>query len=288
MRVEANISVNMGTKVEVKNINSFKAVQGAIEYELKRQEELLESGGAVVQETRGWDDAKSRTFSQRLKENAHDYRYFPEPDLPPLDLAHFDLKQLKLEIPELPLAKRQRFVKQYGLTPEMAELLVLDRRMGEFFEESVSELAADNNANLPEKTKLLVNYLTSDLAGLMIAKEAKFETMKIDPENFADLIEMISTGKINSRVAKDVLAKMFDTGMDPNAIVEEGGLTQVSDTDALRAVALKVIAENPKAIEDYKKGKEAAIMFLVGKSMAALKGRGNPEVLKKIIKENIL
>ncbi len=288
MRVEANISLNMGTKVEVKNINSFKAVEGAINYEIKRQEEVIESGGKVVQETRGWDDVHNKTVSQRAKENAHEYRYFPEPDLPPLDLMHFDLKQLKLEIPELPLAKRQRFVKQYGLTPEMAELLVLDRRMGEYFEESVSELAEDNNENLPEKTKLLVNYLTSDLAGLMIAKEISWDALKVDPENFADLIQMIAGGKINSRVAKDVLAKMFETGLDPNDIVEEGGLTQVSDVDALRAIVLKIIAENPKAIEDYKKGKEAALQFLVGKSMAALKGRGNPEVLKKVIKENIL
>ncbi len=288
MRVEANISLNMGTKVEVKNINSFKAAEGAIKYELKRQEEVLESGGKITQETRGWDDAHNRTVSQRIKEDAHDYRYFPEPDLPPLDLAHFDLKQLKLEIPELPLAKRQRFVKEYNLTPEMAELLVTDRKMGEFFEEAASELAADDSKNIGEKTKLLVNYLTSDLAGLLMAKETSLEEIKIDPENFADLIELIATGKINSRVAKDVLAKMFETGLDPNAIVQEGGLTQVSDEGALVEVAKKIIAANPNAIADYKKGKENAIMFLVGKCMAELKGRGNPELLRKVIKENIV
>ncbi len=288
MRVEANISLNMGTKVEVKNINSFKAVQGAIEYETKRQEEVLESGDKIIQETRGWDDVHSKTVSQRIKEDAHDYRYFPEPDLPPLDLAHFDLKQIKLDIPELPQAKRQRFLKEYGISADQAELLVLDRRMGKFFEEAVSEMTADNKENTAEKTKLLANYLISDLSGLMTVKEVTFEAMKVDPENFADLIEMISAGKINSRVAKDVLVKMLETGMDPGVIVAEGGLTQVSDEGALKETVVKIISENPKAVEDLKKGKEAALQFLVGKSMAALKGRGNPEILKKVIKENIL
>ncbi len=288
MRVEANVSLNMGTKVEVKNIASFKAAQAAIEYEIKRQEEVLESGGKIIQETRGWDDKHSRTVSQRLKEEAHDYRYFPEPDLPPLDLAAFDFKTLKLAIPELPAAKRQRFVKEYGLPAEQAEVLIGDRATAEYFEESVSELETETEQGVGDKIKLLANYLTTDLRALMSENEVGFAELKIDPENFADLIEFISAGKVSSRTAKDVLAKMFETGLDPRAIVEEGGLTQVSDVEALRAAVLAVIAANPDAVADYKKGKENAIQFLVGKAMAELKGRGNPEVLRKLIKENIL
>lgn len=292
MRIEANISISssdvMGTKVEVKNINSFKAVHDAIEYETKRQEEVLESGGKVVQETRGWDDVHKKTVSQRLKEEAHDYRYFPEPDLPPLDMSKFDLKQIKLEIPELPAAKRQRFIKEFNLSPDQVEFLIANRAEAQFFEESISELAADDNKNLGEKIKLLANYFTSDLRGLMTEKAAIVGELKIDPENFADLIELVYTSKINSRVAKDVLLKMFETGMDPLAIVEEGGLAQVSDEGKLKEVAQKTIEANPAAVADYKKGKSNALQFLVGKAMAQLKGSGNPQVLQEIFKRLII
>ncbi len=292
MRIEANISISsskaMGTKVEVKNINSFKAVHDAIEYEITRQGELLESGGKVVQETRGWDDVNKKTVSQRLKEEAHDYRYFPEPDLPPLDMSSFDLKKIKLEIPELPQAKKQRFVKEYGLSPDQVEFLIENRPSARFFEESVSELAADDDKNLGAKVKLLANYLTSDLRGLMVENEISIEEMKIDPENFADLVELIHTGKINSRVAKDVLLKMFETGLDPSVIIEEGGLSQISDEGKLKEVAGRVIAANPAAIADYKKGKSNALQFLVGKAMAELKGSGNPRVLQEVFKKLII
>lgn len=275
----------LGTKVEVKNINSFKAVQGAIEYEIKRQAEVLESGGKVVQETRGWDDVHNKTVSQRLKEEAHDYRYFPEPDLPPLDMSGFDLKKIKLEVPELPQTKRQRFAKEYGLAPDQIEFLIEDRSSARFFEEAVSELAADDNKNIGEKVKLLANYLTSDLRGLTAENEMSLEEIKIDPENFADLIELIATDKISSRTAKDVLKKMFDTGMDPAAIVEDEGLSQVSDEGKLNEVAKKIIAANPAAVADYKKGKENALQFLFGKAMAELRGSGNPAALKEILKK---
>ncbi|TSC88892.1 MAG: aspartyl-tRNA(Asn)/glutamyl-tRNA (Gln) amidotransferase subunit B [Parcubacteria group bacterium Gr01-1014_3] len=295
MRVEANVSISsgstLGTKVEVKNINSFKAVQGAIDYEIKRQEEVLESGGKVVQETRGWDDVHNKTVSQRLKESAHDYRYFPEPDLPPLDMSHFDLKSLKLDIPELPSAKRLRFAKEFGLKSEQADILAADRAMAEYFEEAVSELAADlpatagDSAKLPEKTQLLYNYLTSDLRGIMSQTDTSFSNLKIDPENFADLVELIANDKLSSRGAKNVLAKMSETGLDPSAVMEQENLGQVSDEGSIRPTAEQVLTENPKAIEDYKKGKMNALQFLVGKTMAALKGRGNPEVIRKILQE---
>ncbi len=285
MRVEANISLNMGTKVEVKNINSFRAVFGAINYELKRQEEVLTSGGKIIQETRGWDDARNVTVSQRIKEEAHDYRYFPEPDIPPLDLSGFNLKQLKLEIPELPHAKRLRFVKEFGLTPEQAEVLVMDRAMGEFFEETISELAEEDGADISEKTKLAFNYLTSDLRGLLLEREMTLDECKVDPENFADLIILVHKKEVSSRGAKDILVKMLETGLDPREIMRSENLTQVSDESALRPMAERIVSENPKAVEDFRKGKSNALQFLVGKAMAGLKGSGNPTVLQKIFRD---
>ncbi|MDP1719206.1 MAG: Asp-tRNA(Asn)/Glu-tRNA(Gln) amidotransferase subunit GatB [bacterium] len=283
-RTDSNESV-LGTKVEVKNINSFKAVQGAIEYELKRQEELIKSGGKVIQETRGWDDAKRSTFSQRIKEEAHDYRYFPEPDIPPLDMSAFDLKKLKLEIPELPHAKRLRFVKEYGLLPEQAELLVINRDGAQFFEETISELAEEEGGANPEAIKLAFNYLTSDLWGQLSEKEISLAECKVDPENFADLIVLIYKKEISSRAAKDILAKMLETGLDPREIMKSENLAQVSDEFSLRPLAEKIVSENPKAVEDFKKGKSNALQFLVGKAMAALKGGGNPTVLQKIFSD---
>jgi len=283
MRVEANVSIRpegqkeYGTKVEVKNINSFKAVHDAIEYELKRQEEHVKEGKKVVQETRGWDDVKKITVSQRLKESAHDYRYFPDPDLPPLDMSKFDLGALKLAIPELPKEKRARFVKEFGLNAEQAEVLIQDQDAAEFFEETVSELGSQH-------VLLAFNYLTSDLFGLLIKAGINIKEAKITPENFAELVEMVGIDKISSRIAKDVLAKMFGTNEDPSDIIEKENLGQVSDTSQLEEVVKKVIAENPNAVADFKKGKANATQFLIGKSMAALKGRGNPGALQEIVK----
>jgi len=297
MRVEANMSVRqatsnkeqgnakLGTKVEVKNINSFKAVYGAIEYEIKRQTEAIENGEKVIQETRGWDDATQATVSQRKKESAHDYRYFPEPDLPPLDLAKFNLTELKTAIPELPQEKRIRFAKEFALAPEKIEVLVSDRRMAEFFEESVSELALEDNKHLPKEIELLSNYLTSDLRGLMIEAGIGFNAEKISPEHFADLIEFISHNRVSSRGAKDILKKMFETGLDPHAILKESDMEQISDTTALKTMAEQILIANPNAVKDYKSGKLNALQFLIGKAMAELKGKGNPGVLQEIFKD---
>jgi len=299
MRVEANVSlrqatsdigqgeVKLGTKVEVKNINSFKAVHDAIEYEIKRQAEILDGGGKVKQETRGWDDVKKITVSQRSKEEAHDYRYFPEPDLPPLDLSKFDLTSLKREIPELPQAKRLRFEKQYNLKPEKAEVLISDMRAAQFFEETASELQAEDNENLPTEIQLIFNYLTSDLRGLMAEDGLDFDEIKVTPENFADLVELISHGKLSSRSAKDILRKMYETGSDPHEILKSEGLEQVSGLGELTVLAQKIIDANPAAVADYKKGKMQALQFLVGKAMGELKGKGNPQVLQKIFKEEL-
>ena len=292
MRVEANISISknseLGVKVEIKNLNSFRAVQEAIDYEIKRQAEALENGEKIIQETRGWDEIKKKTEHQRLKEESHDYRYFPEPDLPPLNLSEFDLKKIKIEIPELPAEKRERFKKEYSLKPEQAEILIQEQDLSKYFEESASEFLEEaGDKNKKENIKLLFNYLSSDLKGLMNEQGIAIKDLKITPENFADLMVLIVKGKISSRVAKDVLRKMNDSGLDPREIVKEKGLEQVFDEDEIKKVIIEVIDKNQKAAEDYKKGKENVLQFLIGQAMAKLKGRGNPEILKKIFKEII-
>ncbi|MDP3696817.1 MAG: Asp-tRNA(Asn)/Glu-tRNA(Gln) amidotransferase subunit GatB, partial [Candidatus Taylorbacteria bacterium] len=284
MRVEANISVSktseLGTKVEVKNINSFSAVQNTIAYETKRQIEVLESGGKVIQETRGWNESKSITFSQRVKENAHDYRYIPEPDLPPLEMNAETIEKLRLEVPELPAAKRERFMKEYGLVLEQVNILVNGRDLAEFYEESVSEAERAT-------PQLIFNYLTSDMLGMANAQNINIRESKVNPENFADLVDLIQDGILNSRSAKNVLVKMWETGADPSVVIKEENLTQVTDKEELKSVILKVIEANPKAIEDYKKGKGNTLQFLIGKAMAELRGRGNPEQLKKLFEDHL-
>ena len=310
-------SASLGTKVEIKNLNSFRAVQEAIDYEIKRQIEVLEKGEKVKQETRGWDDIKKRTVSQRIKEEAHDYRYFPEPDLPILLLrpseseaealqngaprsfarsekggvAAFDLEKLKIEIPELPNQKRLRFSQEYGLLANQIEILIEDKDLAQYFEESVSELDMDLcglEADSRKKAiQLLYNYLTSDIRGLMNEQKMTIKELNITPENLADLIVLILKGEISSRLAKDILKEMFLTGLDPKQIIQEKGLKQISDGELLKQIVEEVIKENPKAVDDYKKGKENALQFLIGQAMRKSKGQGNPDIFRNILKANL-
>ncbi len=289
MRVEANISVSknseMGTKVEVKNLNSFRAVQDAVDYEIKRQEEILEKGEKVIHETRGWDEKKGITVSQRAKEEAHDYRYFPEPDLPIMDISKFDLGGLRAEIPELPQQKRERFIKEYGLKSDQIEIFIQDHDLANYFEESVSELGEElGGANKKgEAINTLFNYLTSDIKGLTNELEIGINLLNIAPENFADLIVLIIKGEISSRIAKDLIREMHKSGVDPRQIIKEKVWNQVFDEAEIEKIIQEVINENPSAVEDYKKGKQNIIQFLIGKAMAKLKGRGNPEKLKELL-----
>ena len=284
MRVEANISLDMGTKVEVKNINSFKAVHDAIEYELKRQEKALEEGHKIIQETRGWDDKKGVTLSQRSKESAHDYRYFPEPDLPPLDLKEWDLEKIKAEIPELPEAKTRRFVQEFGLPQEQVWTLVSDKARADYFEEAVSELKALSSKADPQ---ILFNYFLSDLMGIMKEKKADLGDLKIAPEHFAHLVAMIQEGKLSSRLAKDLLLKMFETGEDPETLMNQSGLKLVSDEFELRGVIKGIIEKNPKPVADYKKGKATALQFLIGQAMAGTKGQADPGKLREMFEKEL-
>ncbi len=284
MRIEANISLSvseeMGTKVEVKNINSFKAVFGVIQYEIERQEKILREGKTVVQETRGWDDVKKITVSQRLKEESYGYRYFPEPDLPPLDLKDFDIQGLKEGLPELPETKRNRFVKEFSLSREQVGILIEDKPTADFFESAASELKIYKPQT--NSYNLIHNYLISDLRGLMNEKSISFEDLKITPEHLAHLVALIAENKLSSRLAKDILLKMFETGLDPEQIIKEENLASVSNENELETIVREVILENPNAVSDFKKGKITSLQFLIGKAMAKTKGQASPDILQKL------
>ncbi len=294
MRIEANISIapegagKLGTKVEVKNINSFKAVHDAIEFEIGRQSKLLDEGKKVVQETRGWDDMRNVTVSQRIKEEANDYRYFPEPDLPPMNLLSgpdtFDLKKIKSEIPELPDEKRNRFGVEYGLGKDIVETLVAEKELADWFEEAASELKEKTEKS---DVQLLANYLTSDLKGLMKTRSVSIDEIKIKPEHLAHLVFLIQNGKLTSRLAKGMLAKMFETGDDPESLAKSEGMETLSDEGELQKIVGEVIAKNEKSVADYKKGKQNALQFLVGQVMAKTKGKAEPGLTKKILEAEL-
>ncbi len=292
MRADANVSLSaqagkLGTRAEVKNLNSFNSVLQAIRYEIQRQTEILDRGETVHQETRGWDDVKQKTVGQRSKEHAHDYRYFPEPDLPPMNIAEaFNVDDLKRHLPELPRARQARFVKEYGLSEKQAALLIETKELGEYFEAAYSELATRDEKTTAKIDKrpeeLLFNYLTSDLAGLLNESGKTLAESKVDPNELAALVDMICDGKIGSRQAKDILRKMAETGENAETILNAEGLHTVSDESELLAVVEGVIAEHAQAAADYKAGKQASMQFLIGQAMKKLKGRGDPTTLREL------
>lgn len=292
MRVEANISVSdteeLGTKVEVKNLNSFRAVQKAIEFETERHIKLLENGEKVVQETRGWDEKKEITFSQRVKEESHDYRYFPDPDLPKLRLSEipeFSRETLEESMPELPWQKRERLAEEFGIKEEDIEMYVRDRDFSKFFEEVSQALEGEKDL-----VKLASNYIASDVAGLAKANKegvSSWLSEKDSAQAFAKMISMAKEGKISSRGAKDILAILVSEGGDPEKIAESKNLLQKSDEGELKTVVEKIIEENPKVVEEYKGGKESVLQFLVGQGMKETKGSANPGVLKKLLEEGM-
>ena len=285
MRVEANISISsdgtFGTKVEVKNLNSFKSVEGAIAYEVKRQAEVLERGEKVVQETRGWDEAKGKTFSQRVKESANDYRYFPDPDLPKLQLdalEEFSLSRIGLDMPELPEKKREKYG-HIGLTIEQIEIIISDIRVDKFFNDVL--VHAGNADSVP---RLLANYLITDLLPQVSASQV---ILSFSAENFAKLIVMVSDDKITSRVAKDLLTEVVIGGKNPEVLTAERGLLQNSSNEAILKIVEEIVAHNPTVVADYKSGKESALQFLVGQGMKLSRGSANPKMLIDLIKKHL-
>ncbi len=292
MRAEVNISLRpegaekFGTKVEIKNLNSFRSVEKSIDYEIERQTKALESGEKIIQETRGWDDAKGITVSQREKEEAHDYRYFPEPDLPTLELDRDFVSSVKKEMPELPQQKRKRFATEYFLDEKAIEVFVLNKDLSEYLEKIVSEF--ESRISLKEVRALIktaANYLITDLQGLLQGAVFVEKNCKITPENFAEFITMIQSGKISSKIAKMVLEEMFKTGADPEHIIEEKGISQISDEGEIEAAAKAVIDKNSKAVEEYKKGKTAVLQFLVGQVMAQTSGRAEPNAVQQMLQK---
>lgn len=300
MRCEVNISLHKegeeklsGTKVEVKNINSFKFVEKAINFEIARQAEVLDEGEKVVQETRGWDSVKNETVSQRKKESAHDYRYFPEPDIPPMEFTKEYFQELKMKLPELPDAKAKRFYEQYALSEESVLVLVSEKGIANYFEKVVSEVeektASKEISSEKEKVfKLAANYILTELRKHLIDNSEDISDIKITPENYAELVGIVADGKINSSAAQVVLLEMYKTGGDPSQIIDEKNLSQVSDTGELESVVEKVVSDNPKSVEDYKAGKENAIKFLMGQVMKETQGKANPQVVMEILKSKLV
>jgi aspartyl-tRNA(Asn)/glutamyl-tRNA(Gln) amidotransferase subunit B len=300
MRCEVNISLRekgteaFGTKVEIKNLNSFRVVEQAIAYEIIRQSEVLNQGGEVIQETRGWDDAKAITFSQRKKENANDYRYFVEPDIPPFETAEIIADALSIQA-ELPIAKRQRFASQYNLPNQQIDILVKNKALADYFEQIISELEAwikAENKQLSEAEnskliKLSANYLLTELIKHYADKNLSFKQSPITAENYAEFIKIVFSGEVSSTGAQTLLLKMLETGSDPSEIVEAEGLKQVSDTGALQQIVNQVISEQSKVVDDYKNGNENVLQFLIGQVMRYSKGSANPQVARQILHDTI-
>jgi len=296
MRIEPNISISqdgvMGTKVEVKNLNSFRSVEKALNFEIARQVEAIKNKEKIVQETRGWDDVKGITYSQRSKEEAHDYRYFPEPDLPPMEFSKTHINRLKLEVPELPRDKFLRLKEQYFLSNDKAQILVSDIDLGNYFEAMISEVIHWAGASKIDKEgtrkaiQIAINYLTSDGVGLLKGKDFNKESFPITPENFAEFAIILYEKNFNSKMAKTLLEKMFVTKKDPSEIIEEEGLDEIiEDEGEIDNIAKKIIGENKAVVEDYKKGKQNALQFLIGQMMKETKGKINPQLAGQILQK---
>jgi len=299
MRIEANVSLGrvddkgnlvLGTKVEIKNLNSFKSVERAINYEVERQLRLLEENKKVIQETRGWNGSKEATVFQRAKEEAHDYRYFPEPDLPPLTLESEFIENIKSSLPELPWQKRERFKKEYNLNPKEADVLIKNKDLGEYFEKIISEI--DNWIKVekidfekwPEILKIAKNYLFSDFLGLCRGQFTE-EKCLITPENFAEFVLLVFQNKYPSKLAKAILGRMFETGKDPSRIIEEEKIRLIGDEKVIIKIVKEVIEENPQAVRDFKGGKVNALQFLIGQVMNKTQGRLTPDLARKFLED---
>jgi len=333
MRVEVNISLRdeqqetsnkFGIKVEIKNLNSIKFAADAVDYEISRQKEILEAGEKVKQETRGWNENKKQTFSQRSKEEAHDYRYFPEPDLPPLYVVStksqisnhksqiqnrsepFIIEDIRAEMVELPQQRRERFKKRYNLPDRDIEILTVNKQLGDYYEHVASELDAAARdyhkkmgrvgeepveKHVTEKLhSLAANYMITEFPMLMSAWAGEInelEGFRIEPEALAELMVLVFHKELSSTGAKAVLKEMAETGLHPEQIMKEKDLGQVSDTRELQKAVEKIISDNPKAAEDFKAGREASLKFLIGMAMRETKGKANPQVVEQMLKNMI-
>jgi aspartyl-tRNA(Asn)/glutamyl-tRNA(Gln) amidotransferase subunit B len=284
LRCDANISIRpvgsaaFGTKVELKNMNSFKAVYRGIDYEINRQEKLLREGGVIVQETRHWDAANNVTISLRSKEEAHDYRYFPEPDLVPMSLTEEWIDKIRKELPELPDRRKLRFMNSYNLSSSDAETLINPKELGDYFEECML---------MYPDSKTVFNWIMGELSYHLNTANLTFDKSPVSPSKLIGLLKLIDSGTISGKMAKEVFEVMFSSGRGAEEIIEEKGLTQIVDQTAIEAVIDEVIKENPKIVEEYKSGKERVFGFLVGQVMKKTRGQANPKLANDLLRSKI-
>lgn len=281
-RADVNVSIRkkgeteFGTRTEMKNMNSFRSISRAIEYEIERQIEVIENGGKIDQETLRWDEISGKTFSMRDKEDAQDYRYFPEPDLVPIKLSKEYIENIKRELPELPESRKERYLNDYKLTEKEARTLTASKYLSDFFEKAIK---------ISKNPKAVCNWLTSDVARILNEKELEPEEIPFTPENLSELIGLIEKGTISSKIAKDVLDKMFEKPEAPSKIIEDNGWVQISDEGAIKEVVEKILTANPQSVIDFKNGKDKALGYLVGQAMKETKGKANPGMLNQMFRD---
>jgi aspartyl-tRNA(Asn)/glutamyl-tRNA(Gln) amidotransferase subunit B len=284
MRCDVNVSVRkvgekeFGTKIEIKNLNSFRAVHRSLEYEIWRQPEVLENGGTLQQETRGWNDDRGETYLMRVKEAAHDYRYFPDPDLMPVTFTDEEIEAFRASLPELPEAMRERFVKDFAITEYDSEVICQDKAVAMYFEAGAKQV---------KTPKLLANWIISELLRELSDSNTSIEDCKISPEQFAAMIQLIENNVISGKIAKDIFAEMFSTGKDAKTIVKEKGLEQVTDTGAIEAFVDQAIADNAPQVQQYKDGNAKVLQFFVGQVMKLSRGKANPKMVVELLKQKL-
>jgi aspartyl-tRNA(Asn)/glutamyl-tRNA(Gln) amidotransferase subunit B len=285
MRVDANISIRpkgsdgLGVKAELKNLNSFRSLQRGLAYEIKRQIKAIEDGEEIVQETRHWDESKGATSSLRTKEYAHDYRYFPDPDLVPMEFDSYWVEELRAHLPELPDQRKQRYMLQYGLPSHDANLLNESKSMCDFFEEAASLYNGD--------PKTVSNWILGDITYYLNTENLEIDETAVTPKHLSELLKLMDKGTISGKIAKEIFPEMFETGKLPQVIVEEKGMTQISDQSEIEKIIDMVLEENTAAVQEYREGKDRAFGFLVGQAMRLTKGRGNPQLINKLLRDKL-
>ncbi|MBU0477370.1 Asp-tRNA(Asn)/Glu-tRNA(Gln) amidotransferase subunit GatB [bacterium] len=284
LRCDANISIRpvgesgLGTKAELKNMNSFKGVEKALEYEIIRQKKAIDKGKRVIQETRLWNTDLNRTESMRSKEEAHDYRYFPEPDLVRINIDKEWVSEVKRSLPELPKARRDRLKKKYGLSDYDVEVLTMDKRIADYFEECSKYFS---------NCKMIANWITGDILAVLKDKKININNLNVSPEQLGELLSLIENGTVSGKIAKDVFQDMVCTGKDAKQIVSEKDLVQLSDEGELVSIIDKIVQQNPKPVDDFRSGKQNALAFLVGQIMRETKGKANPQLVNRILKSKL-
>ncbi len=284
LRADVNLSLRpvgqkeFGTRTETKNLNSFRAIEHAINFEIQRQKDVLESGGEIFQETRRWDEALGEGFSMRTKEDAQDYRYFPEPDLMPIKLSDEYINNIKDNLPELPEVRKERYIRELSLPEYDAGIITSSKALSDFFEEASKEC---------KNPKAVSNWIMTDIIRIARENDIEYSDLPFTPSRFASLIKLIDSGTISNSIGKKVFETMISEDKEPEVIVKEQGLVQISDESAIKEVVDRVVANNPQSIADYKAGKDRALGFLVGQCMKELKGKGNPQIINKLVLEHL-